>query len=44
MQKYLAKIGEAVWHKIQIINRSVLGAAILAIGLLIAALALVIVL
>ena len=44
MKKYLTKIGETFWHKIQIINRSVLGAAILAIGLLIAALALVIVL
>jgi len=42
MKKYLAKIGEAVWQKIQIINRAVLGAAVLANGLLIAALVLVI--
>ena len=44
MQKYLTRIGEAVWHKIQIVNRAVLGAAVLAIGLLIGALLLVIIL
>jgi len=44
MQKYLTKIGEAIWDRIQIVNRAVLGAAALAIGLLIGALLLVIIL
>jgi hypothetical protein len=43
-QKYLTKIGEAIWNRIQIVNKTSLGAAALAIGLLIGALLLVIIL
>ena len=44
MQKYLKKIGEAIWNRIQIVDKTVLGAAALAIGLSIGALLLVIIL
>jgi hypothetical protein len=44
MQKYLTRIGEAIWGKIQIVNRAVLGAVALGIALLVVGLALVIIL
>tara|TARA_R110000824_G_scaffold190767_1_gene372307 strand:- start:3 stop:149 length:147 start_codon:yes stop_codon:yes gene_type:complete len=44
MQKYLTRIGEAIWNRIQIVDKTVLGAAALAICLLIGALLLVIIL
>ena len=42
MQKYLTKIGEAIWNRIEIVNKTVLGAAAVAIAVLIGALLLVI--
>jgi|TARA_R110000803_G_scaffold183192_1_gene245543 phosphomevalonate kinase len=44
MQKYLTKIGEAIWNRIEIVNKTVLGAAAVAIAVLIGALLLVIIL
>ena len=44
MQKYLTKIGEAIWKRIEIVNKTVLGAAALSLGLLISALLLGIIL
>tara|TARA_R100000541_G_scaffold3651_3_gene10930 strand:+ start:403 stop:537 length:135 start_codon:yes stop_codon:yes gene_type:complete len=43
MKKYLTKIGEAIWSRMQIVNKTVLGSAALAIVLLIGALLLVII-
>ena len=44
MQKYLTKIGKAIWNRIEIVNKTVLGAAAVAIAVLIGALLLVIIL
>ena len=43
MKKYLTKIGEAIWSRMQIVNKTVLGATALAIAVLIGALLLVII-